>query len=120
MIYESWVDRQIREAIERGEFDDLPGAGKPLQLSDDPDWWIKAKLAGEDLRQLLPTPLALKREVEQLDATLADVATEAEVRAIVADLNTRIKESYLRTIDGPKIVIGLADVEAVIARWRDR
>jgi len=120
VIYESWVDRQIREAIERGEFDDLPGAGKPLQLSDDPDWWIKAKLAGEDLRQLLPTPLALKREVEQLDATLADVATEAEVRAIVADLNTRIKESYLRTIDGPKIVIGLADVEAVIARWRDR
>jgi hypothetical protein len=31
MPYESWVDRQIREAIERGEFDNLPGQGKPIK-----------------------------------------------------------------------------------------
>ncbi|GLZ01820.1 hypothetical protein Acsp02_90710 [Actinoplanes sp. NBRC 103695] len=29
--YESAVDRQLREAQERGEFDNLPGAGKPLR-----------------------------------------------------------------------------------------
>lgn len=28
--YESVVDRQIRQARERGEFDNLPGMGKPL------------------------------------------------------------------------------------------
>lgn len=34
--WESSVDRAIREAIERGEFDNLPGQGKPLDLRDDP------------------------------------------------------------------------------------
>lgn len=29
--FESWIDRQIREAQERGEFDDLPGAGEPIK-----------------------------------------------------------------------------------------
>jgi hypothetical protein len=116
--FESWVDRQVREAIERGEFDNLAGAGKPLQLSDDPDWWIKAKLAREDLGPLMPTPLALKREAERVDQSVADMVVEAEVRAIVEDLNARIKESYLGGFGGPRIIVGLVDVEAVVARWR--
>lgn len=120
LVYESWVDRQIREAIERGEFDDLPGAGKPLQLSDDPDWWIKQKIAREDLEGLLPTPLALKREAERIELTLAEVRTEAEARAIVEDLNARIKEYYLGLDQGPRVVIGLVDLASVLGRWRER
>lgn len=56
--YESFQDRLVREAIERGEFDGLAGAGKPLKLSrpNDPDWWIKDKIEreriGDDLRAL--------------------------------------------------------------------
>ncbi|MFC2037665.1 DUF1992 domain-containing protein [Chloroflexota bacterium] len=34
--WESWIDQQIREAQERGEFDDLPGRGKPLDLTPNP------------------------------------------------------------------------------------
>ncbi|MEX2420577.1 MAG: methylmalonyl-CoA mutase family protein, partial [Actinomycetota bacterium] len=30
--WESWVERQIREGMERGEFDNLPGLGQPLKL----------------------------------------------------------------------------------------
>jgi hypothetical protein len=116
--YESWIDRQVREAMERGAFDNLPGAGKPLSLNDDPDWWVKSKIAAENLEPLLPTPLALRREVERLPETLADVIDERDVRALIADLNTRIKESYLRPQDGPRIAIGLVDVEAAVAAWR--
>ena len=49
--YEPFIDRVVREAIERGEFDDLPGKGKPLQLKrvGDPDWWVKEKLEREQL-----------------------------------------------------------------------
>ena len=45
--YEPFADRIVREAIERGEFDNLPGKGKPLHLKrvGDPDWWIKDKLS---------------------------------------------------------------------------
>ncbi|WIY83299.1 DnaJ family domain-containing protein [Propionimicrobium sp. PCR01-08-3] len=38
--YESFIDRLVREATERGEFDHLPGKGQPLHLKwvGDPDW----------------------------------------------------------------------------------
>ena len=34
--WEKWIDQQIREAQERGEFDNLPGKGKPLDLTPNP------------------------------------------------------------------------------------
>lgn len=34
--WESWIDQQIREATERGAFDNLPGKGQPLDLSPNP------------------------------------------------------------------------------------
>jgi hypothetical protein len=33
--YETLIEQRIREATERGEFADLPGAGQPKQLDDD-------------------------------------------------------------------------------------
>lgn len=50
--YESYADRQIREAIERGEFDDLPGAGRPLSDMGepyDPSWWVKRWMEREGI-----------------------------------------------------------------------
>ncbi len=35
--WESVIEKQIREAMERGEFESLPGRGKPLDLSADPN-----------------------------------------------------------------------------------
>jgi hypothetical protein len=45
------ADDKIRSAIERGEFDRLPGLGRPLHFdaAADPDWWIRRKLREEDL-----------------------------------------------------------------------
>lgn len=46
-VFESVVERRIREAKERGEFDDLPGQGKPLLDAGQPYdelWWVKAWL----------------------------------------------------------------------------
>ena len=34
--WESVTERLIREAQERGDFDDLPGHGKPIRIDDDP------------------------------------------------------------------------------------
>lgn len=47
------ADQKIQAAIEEGEFDDLPGFGKPSALLDepyDPNWWIRRKLKSEDIR----------------------------------------------------------------------
>jgi hypothetical protein len=42
--YETLPERLIREAMEAGEFDDLPGAGQPLPgagVPDDELWWVR-------------------------------------------------------------------------------
>jgi hypothetical protein len=42
--HETYAERRIREAIEAGEFDDLPGAGEPIADVDgsyDPTWWVR-------------------------------------------------------------------------------
>ena len=121
MRYESWVERQIREAIERGEFDNLPGAGKPipgLTGQDEENWWVKRFLERERIPMPLPTSLALRKEIAELPQTLAGVRDEESVRQIVAELNERIRDSHRRRVDGPPLVIGLVDVEAVVADWR--
>src|SRR5689334_7745374 len=68
--YESRIDRAIREAQERGDFDNLPGTGKPLpdrgELHDE-DWWLKQLIERENLTGLAPTSLRLRKEVEELD-----------------------------------------------------
>ena len=121
--YESWIDRQIREATERGEFDNLRGAGKPipgLTGRDDENWWVKGLLERENIKPVLPGSLALRREVEDLPLTLADVRTEDAVREIVTDLNARILDARRRGVDGPPIVVRTVDVEGVVAAWRQR
>jgi hypothetical protein len=123
MPYESWVDRQIREAIERGEFANLPGQGKPikgLNGREDENWWVKAYLEREMLPLPLPTALALRKEVMELAETLADVPDEESVREIIRDLNHRIATSHRIRVDGPPIVIGLVNVEQAVAEWRRR
>jgi len=119
MQFEGWIDRQIREAMERGEFDNLPGAGRPLELDPSEDWWVKAKMRREDLGAVLPGPLALRREVERIQQTLAGARTEAEARELCEDLNERVRDHYRRPATGPLIVVRLVDVDAEVARWRE-
>src|SRR5215217_7769125 len=82
--YESSIDRQLREAQERGEFDNLEGAGKPLPDAGreyDEDWWVKDWLRREgDGSGVLPATLALRREVEDLPQIVDRLRYEAAVR----------------------------------------
>ena len=121
--YESWVDRQVREAQERGEFDDLPGAGKPipgLKGRHDPDWWVKGLMEREQIRPPLPPTLALRTEVSELPQTLAGVRDERVVRDLVEALNQRILDLRRRPAAGRAVFVGTVDVEQVVAEWRRR
>jgi hypothetical protein len=57
-------DNRIRQAIEEGKFDDLPGLGKPIPDIDepyDPDWWIKKWVKREKLGRELAEGLRQMR-----------------------------------------------------------
>lgn len=93
--FESRVERMIREATECGEFDNLPGAGKPLDLtdSDDLDWWVKRKIRDENLDSS-----ALRREAQDFLESLRDIADEDAVRDILVDFNRRVREAHWRRV----------------------
>jgi hypothetical protein len=117
----AWVERRIREAAERGAFDNLPGAGKPIPDLDEPhdeQWWIKRKLRDEELAYLPPT-IALRKEAEAALDAAARAGSEAEVRAIVGAINARIADGNRKAASGPPLNLAPFDPERVVARWRD-
>ncbi|WP_248962883.1 J-domain-containing protein [Sphaerisporangium perillae] len=121
--FETWIDRQIREATERGQFDNLPGSGKPLPDQGKPHdemWWIKQKLRAEGLSYPLPGTLALRKEAEEALAAAAAARSEAEVREIVADINEKIVEGTRKALSGPPIILTPFDVEEVVRVWKAR
>jgi len=124
MSFTSWIDQQIADAEKRGVFDNLPGAGKPLNLKPggDEDYgqaWIRdyARREGVPAEEFLPTPLKLRKEIERLAETVEQMPSEEEVRSVVADLNRRIVE-WRRVPVGPPIFVRLVNSDEMVARWR--
>ena len=116
-----WVDLQIERAMARGEFDDLPGAGKPLGDLGSPydrDWWLKKLIEREQITGVLPAALQLRKEDAELDALLDRETAEKQVRALVEDFNRRIVEARRQLQGGPPVVTPTRDVDEEVARWR--
>ncbi|RPF39570.1 uncharacterized protein DUF1992 [Streptomyces sp. Ag109_G2-6] len=118
--FESFVDRQIREAADRGDFARLPGLGKPLASLDAPYdelWWIKGKLHREGCTPLPPS-LALRKEAEDAHETALAAPTERRAREVLAEVNEKIRTALRRPPPGPPLGIAEFDVEAVLAERR--
>ena len=118
--WESWIDRQIREAQERGEFDNLPGSGKPIPGIDRPQdemWWVRQKLASEGV-SFLPPALALRKEVDETLEWLMHESSEDAVRTAIEDLNARIKQVNRTIISGPSTSVSPIDIERIVEKWR--
>ncbi|HLU31916.1 MAG TPA: DnaJ family domain-containing protein [Acidimicrobiia bacterium] len=84
------VEEKIRQAMDQGEFDDLPHTGRRLDLDDTDDgWWARRKM--EEMRrhdQLIAEARQIGAEIDRL-WTLPD---ESRVRARVEGLNRRVDE----------------------------
>jgi len=118
-----WVDLQVQRAIERGEFDNLPGAGKPipdLDTTHDPDWWLKRFIERERITGVLPPALALRVEDAELDDVLDAESSERRVRERLDDFNARVVSARRQLQGGPPVITPVRDVEAEIAAWRLR
>jgi len=117
-----WVDLQVKQAMERGEFDDLPGAGKPLNLPEthDPDWWLKRLVEREKITGVAPPAISLRLEDAELDSVLDKEASEQGVRRVVEDFNRRVVEARRQLEGGPPVVTPTRDVDTEVERWRER
>ncbi|CAA9239592.1 MAG: hypothetical protein AVDCRST_MAG20-1662 [uncultured Acidimicrobiales bacterium] len=117
--WETWIDRQVREAQERGDFDGLPGAGKPLPDLDrrDDDWWLKRMLQREGVTVTPPT-IAIRVEVEQALERASQAEDEAAVRAILEAVNEKVRRINRLGAAGPPSTVMPVDIEEVLGRWR--
>lgn len=119
----AYVETAIQQAIRRGEFDDLPGAGKPLEgLGDrhDPDWWIRRKIQSEQLTGLGPPALRLRVEHAEFEDRVDALPREDDVRDYIADFNARVIDARRQLLGGPPVVTPTRDVDEEVAAWRAR
>ena len=120
--WESWVERQIREAQERGEFDDLAGAGRPIADLDRPYdemWWIRKKFE-EDKLSVLPPALQVRRDLERAREQIDRAGSEQQVRQIIAGINAHIRRTNRTTMHGPPTTVMPLDEERTVREWRER
>jgi DnaJ homolog subfamily C member 28 len=73
--WESLVDQKIREAMEQGEFDDLPGKGEPIDTSENPFEDPEMRLAHRMLRNAGFAPSWIE-ERKDIDGELAAARTK--------------------------------------------
>ena len=115
------VESAIEAAARRGDFDDLPGAGKPLDLPDthDPDWWVNQRIASGDIdtEALLPVVVLLRKEYEARDETLAALPDESSVREYAEDFTERVHQDR-RANPFQRMLAPAWDADDAVARWR--
>ncbi|MGE5307058.1 MAG: DnaJ family domain-containing protein [Alphaproteobacteria bacterium] len=91
-LFERIAEQRILEAQRKGEFDDLPGKGKPLEIEDLS--WVP-----EDLRigyhilknaHVLPPEAELRKDIYTIEDLLKHVADEGERRALAKSLQWKL------------------------------
>ncbi len=96
------AEERIREALQRGEFEHLPGLGKPLNLEDDRHIPDDLRLAYKVLKNshCLPPELELKKEITSAEELLGTLTDEGEkyrqikkINYLIMKLNTMRKGS---------------------------
>jgi hypothetical protein len=94
------AERKIEEAIARGELDELPGAGRPLELDDDALVPEELRVAYRILKNAgyVPPEVDELREIGQLERLVQQDCEDAlaQSRAVkkLALLRTKIEAQY--------------------------
>lgn len=74
------AEKRIEEAIERGEFDNLAGAGKPLKLDDDPNVPPELRMAFKILKDagIVPAEVETQQQIRRIEDMLDGLDDETE------------------------------------------
>jgi len=87
--FEKIIEERIRQAQKKGEFDNLPGAGKPLKFEDNSYITEELRLAYKILKNAdcIPPEIELKKEINNMEDLLSKMDDTAEKYRTIKKLN---------------------------------
>ena len=90
--YNKTIEKKIKQAVEKGEFDNLPGKGQPLKLEDDSHVPEELRLAYKILKNadFVPPEVQLRKEIRQMEDLLDDISDEREKIRQIKRINYKI------------------------------
>jgi hypothetical protein len=98
-MFQFLAEQRIAEAISRGELDDLPGAGRPLDLSDDALVPEELRLAYRILKNagFVPPEVEVLNEIAELErfALGGNAAAVKKLALLKARVETRYYDKAL-------------------------
>ena len=118
------AERRIEDAMREGKFDNLPGAGKPLDLEPVPAeenarlrWWALRILKQNDI---VPDEVRWRKEIEAMKAELDAATDDAKVRRLVAGINVLVHKLNTLGTNALKAPFAPLALEAERERMRRR
>ena len=119
------VEQKIQEAIARGEFDNLPGEGKPIELDENPfvppDWRLAYKMLKDNA--VAPEFVLRLKAVESIREEMARTTSESLLRRLATRLAAEVEglnSALLREEQFRRYSLQMApiDMEAEVARYK--
>ena len=97
------VERRIQEALRNGEFDNLPGRGKPIECDEDRHIPEDLRLAYKILKNAdcLPPEIEAKKEIRQMEDMLANIPDEKEKYKLIKKINYMIMKLNMQGNKSP-------------------
>ena len=92
--FQKIVEKRIKEAQERGDFDDLPGHGEPINIEDDSHIPEDMRLAYKILKNAdcIPPELQLRKEIRRMEDMLDGIPDEKEKYRQIKRINYKIMQ----------------------------
>ena len=124
MSFETWVEQQISRGLERGDFDNLPGAGKPQHLDPGPAdedaramWWALRILRNADVET---DEIRYRKRISALREHIAAAEEEPTLVALVREHNQYVRRLNTMGTNVIRSTFGPLDEAAELGRLRDR
>ncbi len=116
--FQKIIEQRIKEAQMKGEFDDLPGSGEPVEIEDDSHVPEDLQLAYKILKNAncIPPELQLKKEIRQMEDMLENLSDEREKYRLIKKINYTILQLNLMRKTSPL----LEDTETYYKKIVDR
>jgi hypothetical protein len=118
------AERRIEDAMKEGKFDNLAGAGKPLELEPMPadenarmTWWALRILRQNDFT---PHEVQWRKQIDKLKEAIDRLADESKLPQLVARVNELVHQLNTLGTNAIRLPVAPMDLENERARLRER